>query len=218
MRWTLAIIGCAALVATAAYFGAVWSPEGESSSGAARMLYLHIPAAVLTLTAFTVAAAASLVHLWRKGRRSDQWARAAVGAAAIMGTLMLASGMIWARLAWNHWWDFKSPKLTLSLVLWILIVVYFVLRASLAEGRRRSRVAAVYCLIAYLDVPLVYLAARLAAGDVHPPTTESLTDQPVGLAVVLPLAFAAAAALTALLTAALLRQIRRRDEESQVTD
>ena len=218
MRWMLAIIGCATLTAAAIYVGAFWSPEGQSSGGASRMLYLHIPAAVLTLTAFTVAAGASLAHLWRRSERSDQWARAAAGAAAIMGTLMLASGMIWARLAWNHWWDFKSPKLTLSLVLWILIVVYFVLRTSLGEGRRRSKVAAVYCLIAYLDVPLVYLAARLTAGDIHPATTGSLDDQPAGLAVALPLAFAATAAVTTLLIAALLRHIRRKDAKSREID
>jgi heme exporter protein C len=218
VRWTLAILGSVALTAAAIYCGAFWSPEGQPSDDTSRLLYLHIPAAALTLAVFTVAAAASLIHLRRKSDAADQWARAAVGAAAVMGTLMLASGMVWARLAWNHWWDFKSPKLVLSLVLWILIVAYFVLRTGLGEHRHRSRIAAVYCLIAWLDVPLVYLAARLAAGDIHPPTAAALDAKPAGLPVALPLAFAAATAVTALLLAALLRHIRRRDARLYADD
>jgi len=218
VRWTLAILGCATLTAAAIYCGAFWSPDDPSSDDTPRLLYLHIPAAALTLAVFTVAAIASLIHLRRKSDAADQWARAAVGAAAIMGTLMLASGMIWARLAWNHWWDFKSPKLVLSLVLWILIVAYFVLRTGLGEHRRRSRIAAVYCIVAWLDVPLVYLAARLAAGDIHPPTAAALDVKPTGLAVALPLAFAATTGVTGLLLAALLRHIRRRDAQLHAAD
>jgi heme exporter protein C len=179
------------------------------------MLYLHVPTAVMTLVAFTLSAAAGAVVLWRRSEEADRWARAAMGAGLIMGTVMLASGMIWARMAWSHWWDFKSPKLMLSLVLWILMAAYFILRGSLPEGPRRTRIAAVYGLIALLDVPLVYLSSRLAAGDIHPATTSELIDKPSGLGIALGAAFLAAATLTALLVAALLAQARRRDSRDE---
>lgn len=211
MRWTLAIVPCAALVGIALYYGIWWSPDGRDGSESARLLILHIPAAVMTMALFTLAAGASLAVLWRKRPAADQWARAGAAAGLILGTVMLASGMIWAKQAWNHYWDFKSPKLMLSLILWILFVVYFLLRSGLPAGRRRMIIAAAYCVIAYLDVPLVYLSARFASGDNHPATVGALKVHPPGMAVSLTWAFAAAAAVSALLVAAGLHVIRRRE-------
>jgi len=205
MRWTLAIIGCLALVALAVYLGVWASPASREGGQAYRLIYLHLPLAVNTLVAFTVAAAASLLVLLRRGAAADRWARAAMSAALLLGTAMLASGMLWAWLAWGHWWDFKSPRLLLALVLWILIIVYSLLRGGLPEGARQQKVAAVYCLIAWLDVPLVYLSTRLVGTDIHPASV--VLDDPL-MKLALATAFAAATAVGALLLAAFLRRTR----------
>jgi heme exporter protein C len=217
VRWTLAIVACAALVGVALYYGIWWSPDDSGGGESARLLYLHIPAAVMTMVLFTLAAGASVAVLWRKRPAADQWARAATAASLILGTVMLASGMIWAKQAWSHYWDFKSPKLMLSLILWILLIVYFLLRSSLPAGRRRMIIAAAYCVIAYLDVPLIYLSTRLASGDNHPATVNALDVRPPGMAVSLPWAFAATAAVSILLVAAGLRFIRRHERQSEKT-
>jgi len=217
MRWALAIVGCAVLVAAAIYLGAWASPPQNDQQAVARLLYLHVPVAVNTLLAFTVAAVASLLVLWRKSDGADRLARAAAGVGLLMGTLMLASGALWARLAWGHWWDFKSPRLMLSLVLWILFVAYFVLRASLSAGQRQKRVAAAYCLVAYLDVPLVYLSTRLLTSDIHSPSVAALDARPPGLWAALPVALAATTAVAAALLAAGLRGTRRNDAQAART-
>jgi len=214
MRWTLAITACAGLVALAVYV-AVWgSPAADDRQATARMLYLHVPVAVNTLLAFTLAAAASLLFLWRKRDAADRLARAAAGVGLLLGTLMLATGMTWARLAWGHWWDFKSPRLLLSLVLWILFIAYFVLRAALPAGLRQKKVAAAYCLIAFLDVPLVYLSTRLVTSDIHGPSVAALDVAPPALWPALPLSVAAATAVGGLILAASLRRLRRSDLRS----
>ena len=214
MRWTLAIIVCVVLTAAAVYLGAAGAPTQQEGQPVARMLYLHVPAAVTTLLAFTLAAAASLVVLARKSDAADRLARAAIGVGLATGTLMLASGMVWARLAWGHWWDFRSPRLMLSLVLWILFIVYFVLRGSLAPGLRRKRVAAAYCLVAYVDVPLVYLSTRLLTSDIHGPSVAALDVKPPGMPLALTAALAAMIAVAALLLAAGLHRIRKREDRT----
>jgi heme exporter protein C len=57
--------------------------------------------------------------------------------------------------------------LTFSLVLWLLYVVYLMIRASVESPHRRAIIAAVYAIVAFLDVPLVYLSTRLMP-DIHP--------------------------------------------------
>jgi heme exporter protein C len=85
-------------------------------------------------------------------------------------SVVLLTGMFWARGAWGLWWTW-SPRLTFSLVLWLLYVVYLMIRMSIESSERRAIIAAVYCLIAFLDVPLVYLSVRLMP-DMHPGSIE----------------------------------------------
>ena len=212
MRWALAIVGCAGLVALAVYCGLWWSPPSEEAGDAMRMMYVHVPLAVNTLLAFTVAAAASVVYLASKRDGADRLGRAAMATGAVLGVAMLLTGMIWARLAWGHYWDFKSARLMFSLLLWVLMVGYFLLRASRPAGIRQKKIAAVYCLIAFLDVPLVYFATRLVAGDAHP-ASAALDDTRMVVALVA--GFAAATAIGGLLLAAVLRHIRRTDQRRQ---
>ncbi|MBN2584773.1 MAG: cytochrome c biogenesis protein CcsA [Planctomycetes bacterium] len=202
MRWALATIGCAALVAAAVYLGACWAPASEEGGDVYRMLYAHIPLAANTLLAFAVASVASAVYLARKKDAADRLARAAMACGVVMGAAMMATGMIWARMAWGHWWDFRSAKLLFSLLLWLLMVGYFLLRSSRAADVRQRKIAAVYCLIAFLDVPLVYFSSRLAAGDAHPPSIALGHWQ---MHVALAAGFLAATALHGLLLSVLMR-------------
>src|SRR6185369_3039387 len=73
--------------------------------------------------------------------------------------------MIWGRQAWGEWWTW-SPRLTFSLILWALYVGFVALR-PLLPANRRARVSCVYGILAFLDVPLVYMSTKLLP-DVHP--------------------------------------------------
>jgi heme exporter protein C len=210
MRWSLAILLCIALTAAAACAAAVWAPTSDEGGDAYRMLYAHIPLAAHTLLAFTIATVASAVYLAKGSDTADRLARAAMACGVWLGAAMLATGMIWARLAWNQWWDFRSPKLLFALLLWVLMVGYFLIRAGRPGDARQKTIAAVYCLIAFLDVPLVYFSSRLAAGDPHP---ESISLGHWQMHVALALSFAAATALHGLMLAALMRRCRDRSAQ-----
>lgn len=211
MRWLAAIAGGGILAGAALWAGLTWPAPGGGNGETGRLLYLHLPAAINALAGFLLAGVASAVYLWRRTDRADRLARAAAGAGLVMATATLASGMIWAKLAWGHYWDFKSYRLTFSLVLWILFAAYFLLRAGLGPGARQRRVAAAYCLIACLDVPLVYLSTRLFAADLHPPAPETFAADQAKLA--LALGFAAVTATSALLLAAFFSRATTADRQ-----
>jgi heme exporter protein C len=96
----------------------------------------------------------------------DELASASGRVAVQLCSVVLITGMIWGRSAWGQWWTW-SPRLTFSLVLWLLYVVYLTIRMSVESRERRAVVSAVYAIIAFLDVPLVYLSTRLMV-DIHP--------------------------------------------------
>lgn len=131
-----------------------------------KIFYVHLPSAINTFLACLVTFVASIGYLCTRRRWLDDLALAGAKAAVVLCGVVLITGMIWGRSAWGVWWTW-SPRLTFSLVLFLLYVVYLVLRPSIESPERRAVVSAVYGVVAFLDVPLVYLSVKLIP-DIHP--------------------------------------------------
>lgn len=80
--------------------------------------------------------------------------------------MTLLSGSTWARAEWGHWWLW-DPKLTTALIMWYVYAGYLVLRNTPMGRDRKALVCAVLGIVAFLDVPLVFFAAKLW-GSAHP--------------------------------------------------
>ena len=72
-------------------------------------------------------------------------------------TLMLITGILWAKPVWGVWWTW-DPRLTTSLILWLIYVAYLMLRAYSPRGDQGARYAAVLGIAGFMDVPIVYLS------------------------------------------------------------
>jgi len=133
------------------------------------ILYAHVPSSICALLCFVVLLVAGIGYL--AGGR-DIWDMIAVASAEVglvYATILNATGMIFSRAEWNVWWT-PSPRLITSAILWFLYVVYLVLRVNLpGSRRRRARICAVFGIIAFLDVPMVFLSARFIP-DMHRPS------------------------------------------------
>jgi len=108
-------------------------------------------------------------YLWQRRLLWDDLALASAKVSVLGCTIVLGTGIIWAHEAWNVWWDW-TPRLTFTLVLWLLYVVYLMIRPSIESRRRRAVVSAVYGVVAFADVPLVYLSTRMMPQihELHP--------------------------------------------------
>jgi len=81
----------------------------------------------------------------------------------IFTTLTIITGSIWAKPVWGTWWTW-DPQLTTTFILWILYIVYLILRSSAGSDVKKAKFAAVFGIIAFIDLPLVYASARLMRG------------------------------------------------------
>lgn len=161
LYWALTV----ALLAIGAYL-AVRAPIDETMGPIQKLIYLHLPVAVNTFLASLVVCIASVGYLAARRQRWDDLAHAAAAVTVLNGTVLLLTGMCWGKVAWNLWWTW-SPRLTFSLILWVLYVAYLIVRRRIESPERRALVSAVYGVVAFLDVPLLYLSAKLLP-DVHP--------------------------------------------------
>jgi heme exporter protein C len=142
------------------------TPEEATMGMIQKIFYIHLPLAINTFLACTVVFVGNIGYLWQRRTVWDDLSAAAANVAVVLCSGVLITGMIWGRCAWGQWWTW-SPRLTFSFLLWLLYVVYLMVRSSVASPQRRAVVSAVYGIVAFLDVPLVYLSARLLP-DIHP--------------------------------------------------
>ncbi|MGE5609525.1 MAG: cytochrome c biogenesis protein [Bacillota bacterium] len=143
-----------------------YTPDETTMGPIQKIFYLHLPMAINTFLACLMVFIASIGYLWQRNSWWDDLADAAARVAVLLCSGVLITGMIWGKSAWGQWWTW-SPRLTFSLMLWLLYVVYLVIRSSIESSQRRAVVGAVYGITAFLDVPLVWLSARLMP-DIHP--------------------------------------------------
>jgi heme exporter protein C len=174
--WTVTAV----LLGIAIIFMFTWAPVEETMGPIQKIFYVHLPLAINTFLAALIVCIASIGYLWQRRSRWDDLAGSAARVAVLYCTGVLATGMIWGHSAWGQWWTW-SPRLTFSLMLWLLYVVYLIVRSSIESPQRRATICAVYGLTAFLDVPLVWLSARLMP-DIHPSHVELIPSMKITLA------------------------------------
>lgn len=143
-----------------------YTPTEATMGQIQKVFYVHLPLAINTFVGALVVFVASIGYLAQRKSMWDDLAASAAKVTVLFCTGVLLTGMIWGRSAWGQWWTW-SPRLTFSLMLWLLYAVYLMVRTSIESPQRRAMVSAVYGITAFLDVPLVWLSARLMP-DIHP--------------------------------------------------
>lgn len=163
-------LGLSLLFAADLILLAKYTPDERMMGSIQKIFYLHLPVAINALLACLVAFVASIGYLWQRQAWWDDLAWASARVAVQFCGVVLLTGMVWGRVAWGLWWTW-SPRLTFSLALFLLYLVYLLVRSSVEGRDRRAVVAAVYAVVAFLDVPLVWLSARLMP-DIHPASVQ----------------------------------------------
>jgi heme exporter protein C len=145
------------LLAVAAY-GMFFIAQPDRVQGdAARIVYFHVPMAWVAFLAFFVVFVASIAYLRTRSERWDRLGRASAEVGLVFPTLVLITGAIWGYPIWGTWWSW-DPKLTTTLILWFMYLAYVMVRGY-ADPPRGPRYAAVVGIVAFVDVPIVYLSS-----------------------------------------------------------
>jgi heme exporter protein C len=143
-----------------ALYGAFLFAQTEQVMGhIQRIFYVHLPLAWVGFVAFGHACWAGIQYLRTGCRRWDAAAVSAAEIGVLFSTLVIITGSLWARPVWGAWWTW-DPQLVTYLILWLIYVGYLMLRAAAGDDLRRARVAAVFAIIGFIDIPLVWLSAR----------------------------------------------------------
>jgi heme exporter protein C len=164
-----ALFAYAAAALAAGLLLAFWyAPVDASMMGfSQKIFYYHAPIAETALVSFAVALVAGVLYLRTQDLRYDRLGLVAVRLGLLFSLLVMATGMIWGKAAWDAWWAWE-PRLTTFLIVCLLFGGYFVLRSMVEEESRRATYAAVFAIIAFIDVPITFFATRFLPEGLHP--------------------------------------------------
>lgn len=144
----------------------VYAPVEQTMGIVQKIFYFHMPLAWWSLISFLTVFAASIAFLRTRNWKWDALSGAAAEVGVLFSGLALITGSIWGRHSWGVWWTW-DPRLTTTLVMWFVYAGYLVLRTLDLPRERLGTVSAVVGIVAFLDVPLVFLSARLWR-SIHP--------------------------------------------------
>lgn len=129
-----------------------------------KIFYFHVGHAFMLFAAVAVAGTTSAIFLKTRNPKWDDIASASVDVAVMFGAVVLVTGSIWAKAAWDVWWNWE-PRLTMSLLLWLILVGYALVRKF--AGPSADRVAAGMAIFGMVGVPFIY---KMVGEDSHPPS------------------------------------------------
>jgi heme exporter protein C len=155
-----------ALMVAAVFLVFVFVPTEKTMGIVQRIFYLMVPMGWLALLSFLIVFIGSILYLTRRAARWDILAWSAAETGIIFTTLALITGAIWAKPIWGVWWTWE-PRLTATLVLWLIYIAYFMVRSFATEEYRGATFAAVVGIVGFVDIPIIILSTTLWRG-MHP--------------------------------------------------
>lgn len=150
------LLAISALVTTAfgLYFALFNSPADYQQGESVRIMYVHVPAAWMALLCYSAMAVASIAGFIWKHPLADIAARSTAPIGAAFTFLALVTGSLWGKPMWGAWWAWDA-RLTSVLILFFMYLGYIALWNAIDDKTRAARIAAVACLVGFINVPII---------------------------------------------------------------
>lgn len=169
--WLKMLLPAVVLFGVGWYLGLFWIGADKDQGDVFRIMFVHVPVAWCAFFWILAAALFAVVGFVRKSKFEvmDQSTHAAVDLGTVYAGLALITGSIWGRPTWGVWWDW-DPRLTTTLVLFLVCCAYHVLRSFTPDIQARRNAGQIVAILAAVNVPVVYFSVNIWR-SLHQPQT-----------------------------------------------
>lgn len=170
--WALVIV----LSVLGLYIGFLVAPTDATQGDAYRIIFIHVPAAWMSMVLYLVMAFWALMGWMLKARLASMVARAIAPTGAMFTVLALWTGALWGKPTWGAWWVWDA-RLTSELILLFIYVGYLSLVGAIDDPRRSDQAGALLAAVGAVNVPIIYFSVRWW-NTLHQGATVSMTAAP----------------------------------------
>jgi heme exporter protein C len=157
-----------------------YTPMIPDQHWAQKIFYVHVPVAWTAFLSYFIVMVAGILFLSRKDYRWDRLGLAAAELGTLFTLLVLFTGPIWAKPIWGKPWTWE-PRLTTTLILFLIYVGYFMLREFGGHPERVARYAAIIGIIAFVDVPIIFISVKFWSPEIQSHPQVEMAAQPGGI-------------------------------------
>jgi heme exporter protein C len=140
-------------------WGLVKAPGEVFMGDVQRIMYVHVPTAWNAMLALTFSFVCAVCFLFTNGWKWDHRLEAGMEMGVVLSLLLCMQGAIWAKPTWGVYWDW-DPRLTTTAVMVFAFGGILALRAFVDDPVKRAVWSSVACIVAYVDVPIVYFSVK----------------------------------------------------------
>ena len=177
---------CLLLFAGGLTGGLFLAPTDYQQGESYRIIYIHVPAAWLSMFVYAVMAISSAIHLIWRMKLADIVARASAPIGAVYTFLALVTGSLWGKPMWGTWWVWDA-RLTSELILLFLYLGYMALVSAFDDRRTASRAGAILALVGVINLPIIHFSVEWW-NTLHQGPTVTKFDQPsIAVSMLVPL-------------------------------
>lgn len=144
----------AVLLTVGVVWGLIFAPPDYQQGDTVRIMFVHVPAAWMSMFCYSFIAGASVVSLIWRHVLADVAAKAAAPLGAAFTLCALVTGMLWGQPMWGTFWVWDA-RLTSFLVLFFIYLGYIALWETLEDPQKAGRAAAILAIVGFINVPIV---------------------------------------------------------------
>ena len=170
--WGLA----AACLAIGLVWGFFFTPDDFRQGSTVKIIYLHVPAALMAINAWFMMLVASLIWIIRRHHVSALAARAAAPVGVVMTLITLFTGAIWGQPMWGTWWAW-DPRLTSFLILFLFYLGYVALWEAIEDPDTAADLTSILCLVGTVFAVLSRYAVNFWNQGLHQGASLSLDKE-----------------------------------------
>lgn len=181
----LGLLSLACLLA-GLYYGLIKAPTDYEQGDSYRIIYIHVPAAWMSMFVYFVMALSSAVFLVWRLKIADVVAVASAPIGASFTLIALITGSIWGKPTWGTWWVWDA-RLTSELILLFLYLGYLALRGAIDQRTTAARAASILALVGVVNLPIIHYSVEWWH-TLHQPATITKFDKPsIHISMLIPL-------------------------------
>ncbi len=148
-----------ALLITGLYVGFFVAPTDFQQGEAYRIIFIHVPAAWMSMFLYVVMAFWAGIGLAFNTRLSSMFATAIAPTGAMFTFIALWTGALWGKPMWGTWWVWDA-RLTSELILLFLYIGFMSLQAAIDDPRRADKAGAILALVGVINIPIIYFSVQ----------------------------------------------------------
>ncbi|WP_298921374.1 heme ABC transporter permease [uncultured Roseobacter sp.] len=170
--WGLAV----ACLIVGLIWGFFFTPDDFRQGSTVKIIYLHVPSAMMAINAWVMMLVASLIWLVRRHHVSALAAKAAAPVGVVMTLIALFTGAIWGQPMWGTWWAW-DPRLTSFLILFLFYLGYIALWEAIEDPDTAADLTSVLCLVGSVFAVLSRYAVNFWNQGLHQGASLSLDKE-----------------------------------------